>query len=101
MSILTNTRALTSALLLSLAVLIGSAGIWAVNNASGADHRDGAAATGSAPLDITDVYAFRSPANNDNLVVAVGVNGLTAPAANAATQVQLHRLVHRPRRQQR
>ncbi|MEO8456691.1 MAG: DUF4331 family protein [Chloroflexota bacterium] len=77
-----NTRALTSALLLSLAVLIGSAGLWAVNNASGADHRDGPAATGSAPLDITDLYAFRSATNADDLVVALGVNGLTTPDQN-------------------
>lgn len=80
-----NTRALTSALLLSLAVLIGSAALLVINSASGADHRDGPAATGSAPLDITDVYAFRDPTATDNLVVAVGVNGLTTPDKNGTT----------------
>lgn len=78
-----NTRALTSALLLSLAVLIGGAALMIANSASGADHRDGPAATGAAPLDITDVYAFRDPRATDNLVVAVGVNGLTTPDKNA------------------
>lgn len=80
-----NTRALTSALLLSLAVLIGSTALWAMNSVSGADHKDGPAATGALPLDITDVYAFRSPTANDNLVVAVGVNSLTPPSANSTT----------------
>jgi hypothetical protein len=84
MSLLTrNTRALTSALLLSLAVLLGSTALLALNSAHGADHRDGPAATGSAPLDITDLYAFRSPTANDDLVVALGVNGLTTPDQNA------------------
>lgn len=80
-----NTRALTSALLLSLTVLIGSAALLVINSASGADHRDGPAATGSAPLDITDVYAFRDPGATDNLVVGVGVNGLTPPDKNGTT----------------
>jgi len=58
--------------------------LLAVTLSSGADHRDGPASTGDAPADITDVYAFRSPAANDNLVIAVGVNGLTAPAGNTS-----------------
>ena len=78
-----NTRALTSALLLSLAVLLGSTALLALNSAHGADHRDGPAATANAPLDITDLYAFRSPTANDDLVVALGVNGLTTPDQNA------------------
>lgn len=49
--------------------------------ASGADHRDSPGAEADKAADITDVYAFRS---GDNLVIAVGVNGLTAPADNAA-----------------
>src|SRR3989442_15745956 len=49
---------------------------------SGADHRDSPGAEANKPADITDVYAFRSPANSADLVVAVGVNGLTAPADN-------------------
>ena len=54
--------------------------------ASGADHRDAPGVESDAPADITDLYAFRSPANNDNLVIALGVNGLTAPADNATTR---------------
>ena len=84
MSLLTRSRrALSSALILSLAVLVGAVGLMAADSARGADHRDGPATTGAAPLDITDVYAFRSPTANDNLVVAVGVNGLTTPDQNA------------------
>ncbi len=84
MSLLTHsTRALSGALILSLAVLIGAAGLLAINSAQGADHRDSPATTGNAPLDITDVYAFRDPTANDNLVVGFGVNGVTTPDQNA------------------
>lgn len=79
---LPRARGLTAALLAVFALLIGGAALIA----SGADHRDGPAAEGDAPLDITDVYAFRSPANNDNLVVGFGVNGLTTPDKNATTR---------------
>jgi len=48
--------------------------------ANAADHRDSPSVEGDAAADITDVYAFRSPANGDNLVVALDVNGLTPPA---------------------
>ncbi|MDP9180124.1 MAG: DUF4331 domain-containing protein [Chloroflexota bacterium] len=83
MSLLTrNTRALTTALFLSLAVLLGSAALLALNTAHGADHRDGPATTANQPLDITDLYGFRSPTNNDDLVVALGVNGLVTPDQN-------------------
>jgi hypothetical protein len=87
MTLLTrNTRALTTALFLSLAVLLGSTALLALNTAHGADHRDGPAATGAAPLDITDVYAFRSPTANDDLVVALDVNGLSTPDQAAASK---------------
>jgi hypothetical protein len=66
-----------------LVFAVAAAALWALSPASGADHRDSPAAEANAALDITDVYAFRSPANNDNLVVGFGVNGLTAPADNA------------------
>ncbi|MBI4570663.1 MAG: DUF4331 family protein [Chloroflexi bacterium] len=45
-----------------------------------ADHRDSPSVEDDPAADITDVYAFRSPANDDNLVVALDVNGLTPPA---------------------
>lgn len=53
--------------------------------AEGADHRDSPSVEGDAGADITDVYAFRSPTNANNLVVALNVNPLTAPSANATT----------------
>ncbi|MDZ4277566.1 MAG: DUF4331 family protein, partial [Dehalococcoidia bacterium] len=45
-----------------------------------ADHRDSPSVEDDPSADITDVYAFRSPENSDNLVVALDVNGLTPPA---------------------
>lgn len=39
-----------------------------------ADHFDSPLASKDARKDITDVYAFRSPANSDNLVVALNVS---------------------------
>ncbi len=53
--------------------------------AEGADHKDSPSVEGDAGADITDVYAFRSPTNANNLVVALNVNPLTPPSANAAT----------------
>ena len=48
-----------------------------------ADHIDAPAVTGTGS-DITDVYAFESPANANNMVFVVNVQGLLAPAATAA-----------------
>lgn len=51
----------------------------------GADHIDapavGSLTTGSSVSDITDYYAFESPANSDNYVFVCNVAGLTAPSA--------------------
>jgi hypothetical protein len=47
-----------------------------------ADHRDGPRTTGDPKADINDVYAFRSPENDDNVVFALTVNPLTTPAQN-------------------
>jgi hypothetical protein len=47
--------------------------------ASAADHRDSMALTADAKADIADVYAFVSPSNPDNLVLAMTVNGLIPP----------------------
>lgn len=57
--------------------------------ASASDHIDSPSAQGDPAADIADVYAFRSPENSDNLVVALDVNGLLPPAelANFATDV--------------
>lgn len=66
---------LTKLLTLSGAlVVLVAAGIFA------ADHIDAPAVQGTNS-DITDLYAFRSPANNSNLVFAVNTQGLLSPSA--------------------
>jgi hypothetical protein len=64
----------------------------AMLTANAADHRDSPSVEDDPAADITDVYAFRSPENNDNLVVALDVNGLTPPAEprNFASDVTYH-----------
>ncbi|HKL18744.1 MAG TPA: DUF4331 family protein [Halalkalibaculum sp.] len=54
-------------------VLLATAGIFA------ADHIDAPAVEGTSS-DITDLYAFRSPVNNSNLVFAVNTQGLLSPS---------------------
>ena len=53
-----------------------------------ADHIDAPAVTGpgnSSPgNDITDIYAFQSPADNSKMVFVLNTQGLLAPAATAA-----------------
>jgi hypothetical protein len=53
-----------------------------------ADHIDAPAVTGpgstSPGNDITDVYAFQSPADNSKMVLVLNTQGLLAPAATAA-----------------
>lgn len=66
-------------LFLSL-LLLGSATLgvlWA------ADHIDAPAVRGTS-TDITDYYAFASPANSSNLVFVANTQGLLAPSATAA-----------------
>ena len=48
--------------------------------ARSADHRDSALLTASPAEDIADVYAFRSPTNPNNLVLAMTVSGLLPPS---------------------
>ena len=55
----------------------------AVSYLIAADHIDAPAVTGTGS-DITDVYAFQSPSNANNMVFVVNVQGLLAPAATAA-----------------
>jgi hypothetical protein len=52
-----------------------------------ADHIDAPAVTGTGS-DITDFYAFQSPANANNMVFVVNVQGLLAPAASAAASFE-------------
>jgi hypothetical protein len=53
-----------------------------------ADHIDAPAVTGpgntSPANDITDIYAFQSPADNTKMVFVLNTQGLLAPAATAA-----------------
>lgn len=53
-----------------------------------ADHIDAPAVTGpgstSPGNDITDIYAFQSPADNSKMVLVLNTQGLLAPAATAA-----------------
>ncbi len=80
-----STRATTlvgSALLISLAIALITVALATVGSTRGADHRDSPGVEGDPAADLADVYAFRSPENSDNLVVAMTVNGLTAPPEN-------------------
>lgn len=53
-----------------------------------ADHIDAPAVTGpsskSLGTDITDIYAFQSPADNSKMVLVLNTQGLLAPASTAA-----------------
>ena len=60
------------------AVVIGS-GAYLI----AADHIDAPAVTGKGS-DITDFYAFQSPANTGNMVFVVNTQGLLAPSATGA-----------------
>jgi len=60
------------------AVVIGS-GAYLI----AADHIDAPAVTGKGS-DITDFYAFQSPANTNNMVFVVNTQGLLAPSATGA-----------------
>lgn len=71
-----NTKKLTLALV--VAVVIGSGAFLIA-----ADHIDAPAVTGKGS-DITDFYAFQSPANNNNMVFVVNTQGLLAPSATGA-----------------
>jgi len=55
-----------------------------------ADHIDAPAVTGpgstSPSNDITDIYAFQSPADNSQMVFVLNTQGLLAPAATGAAQ---------------
>jgi len=48
-----------------------------------ADHVDSPLVTGDAAADIADVYSFVSPANADNLVLAMTLHGFVPPTENA------------------
>ena len=56
--------------------------LWPSGPSEGADHAEAPGVMGDRAADINDIYAFRSPENPDNLVVALTVNPLTAPPEN-------------------
>ncbi len=66
--------------ILLFALVAAVAGMVVAFTANAADHRDAPAVENDPGADITDLYAFRSPTNNDDLVVALDVNPLTTPA---------------------
>ena len=66
-----------------LGIALLGIGVSAASYLIAADHIDSPAVTGTGS-DITDVYAFQSPANANNMVFVVNVQGLLAPSATAA-----------------
>ena len=60
-----------------------------------ADHIDAPAVTGSS-MDITDYYAFQSPADNNNMVFVANLQGLLSPATTAEVLVFIIYVVSNP-----
>lgn len=50
------------------------------SGAHAADHNDSSIPTGLPGADLLDVYAFNDPANNDNVVLALDVDGFIVPS---------------------
>lgn len=67
------------------AAVVASAIVSVTRWTRAADHRDSAALTADRAADIADVYAFRSPANPANVVLAMTVSGLIPPAEIGTT----------------
>ena len=65
--------------LLGMVFLVGFVSIILI----AADHID-APAVSNTSSDITDFYAFESPADNDNMVFAVAMQGLLSPGATSS-----------------
>jgi len=57
---------------------LGAVGV--VRWAGAADHRDSVALTADTKADIADIYSFRSPANANNVVLVMTVDGLIPPS---------------------
>jgi len=67
----------------TLGLALVALGACAASYLIAADHIDAPAVTGTGS-DITDVYAFQSPTNANNMVFVVNVQGLLAPSATSA-----------------
>src|SRR5260221_6547018 len=57
-----------------------ASGLFATGAANAADHRDSPSNTADAAADGTDIFAFRSPTNDKNVVLVFELNGLSAPS---------------------
>lgn len=69
---------------LGLAVT-AAAGLGAVGWLAASDHKDGPITTEHSSIDLTDLYAFRSPADSSNLVLVMNIHGFIPPAEAAST----------------
>jgi hypothetical protein len=72
---------LAASVAVALAVLLTQRG--GPGSAKAADHLDAPGLTppgGSVQTDITDIFAFRSPTNPQNTVLALNVNGVASPS---------------------
>src|SRR5258707_1159034 len=63
--------------------MAASASFASLATVSGSDHRDSPGNVADAAADGTDIYAFRSPENNNNVVFVLNFNPLIAPSDNA------------------
>ena len=72
-----------AAALIGLAVVAATAG--GVGLVRSADHRDSPTTLADAAADINDVYAFRSPADSNNVVFLMTVSPFITPAAASTT----------------
>lgn len=80
------TRHLSRSRLLALgALVVGGAAIGVTRWLTGADHRDSLVLTDDRAADIADVYSFLSPANPNNLVLAMTVSGFIPPPEVGST----------------
>src|SRR5213592_5049122 len=66
-----------------LLVLVAAAGLTRWIEAS--DHKDSALLAADHAADIADLYTFRSPANPDNVVLAMTVSGFIPPSEASTT----------------
>lgn len=67
---------------LCAAALAFGAGGWLMAS----DHKDGPITGAHPPIDIADLYAFRSPTDPDNLVLVMDVRGFIPPSEAASTR---------------
>ncbi len=71
---------------LAIAAVVIAGLVATIARVGAADHADAPGVQGDPQADITDIYAFRSPTNSDNLVAVLNVNPLTAPTQNGVTR---------------